>query len=535
VFATHGVALCFPPSSRCLPDLRVSLESTLTHLQLKPTRILPLALLVVLGACRDDDRYTALETGDSTNSMPVIAGTPETRVVVGTTYEFVPQANDADGDLLTFSIVNRPGWASFSPTTGRLSGRPPASVEAQVFENIRISVSDGKAVAELPAYDLQVASESQSETNTPPSIGGSPATTVTVGNSYGFTPETVDPDGDALSFSVANRPSWTVFDTATGGLSGTPADNDVGVYSGIVITVSDGMASRSLPAFNITVSGGAAPPPVNHPPVISGSPATSATVGASYSFLPTASDSDGQALTFSISGKPGWASFSAATGRLSGTPGASAVGEFQDIVISASDGSASAALPPFSITVNAAPPSNRPPTLSGSPPSGVLAGQLYDFRPSASDPDNDTLSFTITNKPAWASFSTSSGRLWGTPAAADAGAYDGIRITVSDGAASASLTFGILVEAAGGGSATLSWARPTRNEDGSPLVNLRGYRVYYGTSPAALSTRVEIPNADVTTAAVEDLAPAIWYFGVKAYTTEGVESDLSNIASKQIN
>jgi Putative Ig domain len=487
----------------------------------------------VLGACRDDDRDLAFGS-DLTNSAPVIAGTPETRVVVGATYEFIPEATDTDGDILTFSIANRPGWAAFSPSTGRLSGRPPASVATQVYENIRISVSDGGSVAELPAYDLEVASESDAEANTPPSITGSPATTATVGNSYSFMPDTVDPDGDTLSFGVANRPSWAAFDTSTGQLSGAPAESDVGVYTGIVIAVSDGVSSRSLAAFDITVSAGAAPPPVNHPPVISGSPATSATVGTAYSFQPTASDPDSQTLTFSISSKPAWATFSTSTGRLSGTPGSGAVGEYQDIVISASDGTASGSLPVFTITVRAA-VSNRAPTLSGSPSSTVLAGQPYDFTPSATDPDGDALRFTITNKPAWASFSTSSGRLWGSPDSTDAGTYAGIRITVNDGVATASLTFDISVEEPARRSVTLSWTAPTQNEDGSPLTNLKGFRVYYGTSSSALDSMIEIPSAGVTSAAVEELSPATWYFGVKAYTTDGFESDFSNIASQQIN
>jgi len=46
---------------------------------------------------------------------------------------------------------------------------------------------------------------------------------------------------------------------------------------------------------------------------------------------------------------------------------------------------------------------------------------------------------------------------------------------------------------------------------------------------------VEIPNAGVTTAVVENLSPATWYFGVKAYTTDGVESSFSNVANKQVN
>ena len=85
------------------------------------------------------------------------------------------------------------------------------------------------------------------------------------------------------------------------------------------------------------------------------------------------------------------------------------------------------------------------------------------------------------------------------------------------------------------GSVTLSWTPPTQNEDGSPLTNLRGFRIYYGMSAADLNTMAEIPNAGVTTAVVENLSPATWYFGVKAYTTDGVESSFSNVANKQVN
>ncbi len=258
------------------------------------------------------------------------------------TYEFVPDAVDADEDVLTFAIENRPGWATFSPTNGRLAGRPPASAAARVYAGIRISVSDNKAVAELPPYDLEV--EGDPAANTPPTISGAPEITATVGNSYSFTPDASDPDGQVLTFSIANMPSWAGFDTLTGELSGTPAGDDVGTYAGIVISVSDGAASRSLPAFDITVSAGAPPPPVNRAPDISGKPALVVTAGNAYSFRPTASDPDGQALTFSIGGKPGWATFNPSTGRLSGTPGSGAVGSHPDIVISVSDGDASASL-----------------------------------------------------------------------------------------------------------------------------------------------------------------------------------------------
>jgi hypothetical protein len=268
--------------------------------------------------------------------------------------------------------------------------------------------------------------------------------------------------------------------------------------------------------------------------VISGNPPTSVTAGQAYSFQPTASDADGDTLAFTIQNKPSWATFNTTTGRLSGTP--TSAGTHAGIAISVDDGRATAALPSFTITVSAPAPANRAPVISGTPPTSVLVDRAYDFRPTASDPDGDALSFTIANKPSWTSFDAGTGRVWGTPDAGDAGTWSGIRITVSDGAASAALaTFAIVVEQVALGSVTLSWTPPTQNEDGSPLTNLRGFRVYYGTSSSSLGSMVEIPNAGVTTAIVENLSPATWFFAVKAYTTEGVESSFSNIASKQIN
>lgn len=93
------------------------------------------------------------------------------------------------------------------------------------------------------------------------------------------------------------------------------------------------------------------PPPANSAPVISGAPLTAVDAGAAYAFTPTASDPDGNALSFSVQNKPDWAAFSIATGALTGTPSMAQAGTYSGITISVSDGKASAALAPFSIVV----------------------------------------------------------------------------------------------------------------------------------------------------------------------------------------
>jgi len=265
-------------------------------------------------------------------------------------------------------------------------------------------------------------------------------------------------------------------------------------------------------------------------PVLSGSPATSIVAAHYYAFQPGATDSAGKKVTFAIANKPSWAVFDTTTGRLAGTPLPSNVGTFSNIVISGSDGAASAQLAPFALTVLPLP--NNPPRISGSPSTAVVAGQAYAFQPSATDPNGLTIKFGITGKPAWAAFDTNTGRLSGTPAAADVGTYANIVVTAYDGYMKGVLPgFSIVVRASPvpppvntTGSATVSWIPPTANTDGSVLGNLAGYHIYYGTSASNLNESVTLTNAGLTRYVVGGLATQTWYFAMTAYNSSGVES-----------
>ncbi len=402
------------------------------------------------------------------NAAPTISGSPPLVVDVDATYSFLPTANDADGDPLTFSISNSPAWAVFNSSTGGLSGTPGSS-DVGSYLDIVITVSDGQHSASLGPFTINVVAD-----NAPPGIAGSGGATLAAGTAYDFQPTASDPDGDPLSFTITNQPSWTAFDSATGRLSGTPTADNEGTFSNIIIRVSDGASTSSLAAFSITVT------VPNSPPTIGGTPGTQVDAGTAYSFTPTANDADGDDLSFSISGRPAWASFSQATGQLSGTPGTGAAGTYSNIRISVTDGTATATLAAFSITVVAP---NSAPTISGTPAAAVNVNTAYSFTPIVNDPDGDTLTFSISNSPAWAVFNSSTGGLSGTPGSSDVGSYLDIVITVSDGQHSASLgPFTINVVAdntppsiAGSGAATLAAGtaydfQPTASDpDGDPL------------------------------------------------------------------
>ena len=217
--------------------------------------------------------------------------------------------------------------------------------------------------------------------NQPPTISGSPVTTVKVGSSYQFRPKARDADSRTLGFSISNKPAWATFNVSKGWLTGTPSAADAGTYANIVISVSDGTTSVSLPSFSITVTGA---PTTNNPPSISGTPRTSIEAGSSYSFTPAASDPEGDALTFSVSGLPSWASFNAGTGALTGTPAASQIGSYGNIVISVSDGASSRSLPAFSINVTSSGTGTGTATLSWSAPvsntDGTALSNLAGYR-----------------------------------------------------------------------------------------------------------------------------------------------------------
>jgi hypothetical protein len=206
-------------------------------------------------------------------------------------------------------------------------------------------------------------------------LSGTPATSVTAAHYYAFQPG-VSVGGQALTFSITNKPSWAQFDTGTGRLSGTPLpQTNVGTYSNILISASTGTTRAYLPPFSITV---AALPAT--PPRLGGSPAGTVSAGYAYSFHPTASDPNGLRLVFAITNKPAWASFNAATGALTGTPTAANTGTYPNISITAYDGYQKAVLPAFSIVVQGASkpasPSTGSATLAWQPPTQNTNGSM---------------------------------------------------------------------------------------------------------------------------------------------------------------
>jgi len=185
-------------------------------------------------------------------------------------------------------------------------------------------------------------------------------------------------------------------------------------------------------------------------------------------------------------------------------------------------------------------PVNNAPIISGVPVLSVEAGTAYDFQPIASDADGDVLTFSITGKPAWASFDTASGRLSGTPGDSDTGTYSQIVIAVTDGTDTAALPgFSIAVDPAqvASGSFALTWVAPVARADGTPLsmAEIGGFRIYYGTSSGYYPNTVDVADGSAQSVTVSNLPAGTYNVVMTSYDIDGLESGYSAELVKVVN
>ncbi len=80
-------------------------------------------------------------------------------------------------------------------------------------------------------------------------------------------------------------------------------------------------------------------------------------------------------------------------------------------------------------------------------------------------------------------------------------------------------------------STTLTWQAPTLNLDGTPLMDLTGYKVYWGTTQGTYPYSARV-SGTTRTHTVSGLGVGTWYFVVTALNSDGVESAHSNVWRK---
>lgn len=255
--------------------------------------------------------------------------------------------------------------------------------------------------------------------------------TVSEGVTLSFNVNATDPNsqGEALTYTAANLPSWAHFDPATHQFSGTPdftvasSKEPSRIYGGVLFKVCDAQPLCASEEIAITVKN------VNRPPTIEHIPDASLREEETLTLKPLVTEPDNDPITCTVERKPAWMSFNAATCSLSGTAPVSLASQrfptklYKDVRIQACDPEDSCAEARFNILVRDMPRRSR---LEPIGDHEVAETERLLFMISASDPDRDPITLSASLLPDGASFTdkgNGEGVFSWTPAEYQAGTY----------------------------------------------------------------------------------------------------------------
>ncbi len=228
-----------------------------------------------------------LRVEDASNTPPVIGNRSlHATINVGQNYTYDLEASDLDGDPLTYTLVMNPESPTASMSNdGIVEWTPALSDVGQ--HNVTVYVEDGRLGKDIHSFQINVVSSG----NLPPSITSTPVTSVDVNSNYSYDVDATDPENDVLTYALTTSPIGMAIDSATGVITWLP--DAAGDYS-IDVSVSDGVNPAVLQSYTLTVN-----PPANTAPIANDQSIT-LNEDIVTSIALTASDAEGDALTFAV-------------------------------------------------------------------------------------------------------------------------------------------------------------------------------------------------------------------------------------------
>ena len=401
-------------------------------------------------------------TVQAVNQAPTLAQPNNMTVNEGVTADQTLNATDPDGNALTFSLVSGPTYAAVTTTTpgtgtatGNIHLAPGFSDAGTAAASVR--ASDGSL------FDTKSLTITVNNVDRPVVLGAIGNMTVGAGSTADQAFSATDPDADAITFASSGPAFMTRSDNAqvgttrTGNIHLAPPPGSTGISSASVTATANGTTSTQSFTINVTA--------VNRPPVLAQPNNMTVNEGATADQALSATDGDGDALTFSLVSGPSYATVTTtlpgtgtATGNVHLAPGFSDAGT-ASASVRASDGSLSDTKS-LTITVNNV---NRAPVLTQPNDMTVNEGSTADQTLTASDADGDPITFTKASGPSFATVATTNattGNLHLAPGFSDAGTY-GATVTASDGTASDSKSLTITVNDVDRGPALAAIANQT--------------------------------------------------------------------------
>ncbi|MBI1987006.1 MAG: tandem-95 repeat protein [Nitrospinae bacterium] len=347
----------------------------------------------------DSDTATVSLKITPVNDAPILSIQNQS-VDEGQPLKFTVSAIDPEGDLLTYSASNLPGGATLNLTTGEFSWKPgydQANIYTVIFE-----VSDN-ATPPMKA--------SQEITITVNNVNGAPvaiAQTVTTpeDTSVAITLTGSDPEKDPLTFGFT-QPTHGILTGEAPNLTYTPAENYNGSDS-FTFKVNDGTVNSNTATVSLNIT------PVNDAPILS-IQNQSVDEGELLNFTVSATDPEGDLLTYSASNLPGGATLNLTTGEFSWTPDFGKAGSyFVSFVVS--DGKLTTSVT-ITITVYKK-EADLSLTLTDIPdPAGVGQELTYTVTVTNNGPSTATgmiVTDTLSEKVSWDSTTSSQGWCSGT-------------------------------------------------------------------------------------------------------------------------
>ena len=343
--------------------------------------------------------------GGQGNHAPELTLIGDRSVEEGSELSFTVSATDADGDDLSYSAADLPTGATFS--NQEFSWTPTSDQTGS--HTVTFTVSDG-TLEDSETITITVSAVSTNQAPVLASIGDR---SVAEGGSLSFTISATDVDGDAITYSATGLPTGASFSSQS--FSWTPGYDQAGTHE-VTFTASDGEAQDSE-TITITVAN------MNRAPVLASISDQAVNEADVLSFGISATDADGESLTYSATGLPTGATFAGQT--FTWTPTYDQAGSYT-VTFTASDGEDDDSEAVGIVVSNV----NRAPELDEIANQAAAHSTLLTFDISGTDPDGDDLSYTASGLPSGATFSGTTFS-W-TPSLSQAGTYT-VTFTVSDG------------------------------------------------------------------------------------------------------
>ncbi|WP_422003463.1 beta strand repeat-containing protein [Roseovarius mucosus] len=372
------------------------------------------------------DTVVVSVTVNAVNDAPVAQAdaaisTGEDQAISGTV-----TATDVDGDSLSFALASGGAPANGSVTVSANGGytyTPDADFNGT--DAFTVSVTDGNG-----GTDTVVVSVTVNAVNDAPVAQADAAISTGEDQAISGTVTATDVDGDSLSFALATGgapANGSVTVSANGGYTYTP-DADFNGTDAFTVSVTDGNGGTDTVVVNVTVNA------VNDAPVAQADAAISTGEDQAISGTVTATDVDGDSLSFALAsgGAPANGSVTvSANGGYTYTPDADFNGT-DAFTVSVTDGNGGTDTVVVSVTVNAV---NDAPVAQADAAISTGEDQAISGTVTATDVDGDSLSFALASggAPANGSVTVSANGGYTYTPDADFNGTDAFTVSVTDG------------------------------------------------------------------------------------------------------